>query len=314
MTYYNIDAADTAREAIVKAGLDWEVEKAGGKTVVRDNGEVVPLDSFAIVRTSDNAPLGECQSKYEPIQNAEIFNFLDHFIEQKQICIEGVGVFRDGRKLFVRCPIIGVEGEVVPGDVVSAKLLAYTSHDLSIPLGIQFSDIRGICENSLAAIVKAGKAGKEPSLRIRHTANASKSFDHVKNFIDLNRRTFDVTMEAYRSLTKKKVQIDGVKNYIREILKGEEADDLIIIGNEAEKDTKEKKEPRALDTIMHSYENGPGAQVNGVYGTMWGAMNSFTDYLDHHRGRTDETKQEYSMFGAGRDLRARALQVALDWK
>jgi hypothetical protein len=48
-----------------------------------------------------------------------------------------------------------------------------------------------------------------------------------------------------------------------------------------------------------------------VIGSYWGAYNAVTDWLDHTRGKSEESRLHSSWFGEGRIIRERALQVAL---
>ena len=46
--------------------------------------------------------------------------------------------------------------------------------------------------------------------------------------------------------------------------------------------------PQATETITELFESGPGAEEAGS--TVWGAYNAVTGWMDHHRGRTEDTK------------------------
>ena len=57
---------------------------------------------------------------------------------------------------------------------------------------------------------------------------------------------------------------------------------------------------------------GMGAQMDGVMGTRWGLLNAFTEYADHHaRARSDENRFVASQWGAGADLKQRALAALM---
>jgi uncharacterized protein DUF932 len=49
-------------------------------------------------------------------------------------------------------------------------------------------------------------------------------------------------------------------------------------------------------------------------GTLWGAYNAVTEYVDHYRGaRVDETQRLKSMwFGAGERIKKHAFRIAAD--
>jgi hypothetical protein len=55
---------------------------------------------------------------------------------------------------------------------------------------------------------------------------------------------------------------------------------------------------------------GMGSTMDGVFGTRWGFLNAVTEYADHHvRARSDENRFVASQWGAGADLKSRALDL-----
>jgi hypothetical protein len=58
--------------------------------------------------------------------------------------------------------------------------------------------------------------------------------------------------------------------------------------------------------------DGMGAMMDGVFGTRWGFLNAVTEYADHHvRARSDENRFVASQWGAGADLKQRALSALM---
>jgi hypothetical protein len=52
-----------------------------------------------------------------------------------------------------------------------------------------------------------------------------------------------------------------------------------------------------------------GADIKGVAGTRWAALNAVTQLVDHERGRSDNTRLESAWFGTGNALKQRALEL-----
>lgn len=117
----------------------------------------------------------------------------------------------------------------------------------------------------------------------------------VQGALDISRRSFDLSIEMYQFLAGRRLVTSELERYVRSVFHIPET----------------ATESRILDGVLRSHEEGRGADIPGVRGTYWGAYNAVTDYLDHVRGRTDETRLDSSWFGAGRAIRDRALELAL---
>jgi len=80
-----LDSPPSVRDAIVAAGLDWEVVL---KPLCRsDNFQI--QDAFATVRASDDTTLGIVGARYTPIQNMDAFDWFEPFITSGQVVING---------------------------------------------------------------------------------------------------------------------------------------------------------------------------------------------------------------------------------
>lgn len=66
--------------------------------------------------------------------------------------------------------------------------------------------------------------------------------------------------------------------------------------------------PRFSSKLEELFENGSGAEFHR--GTVWGAYNSVTEYIDHHRSKDAMTGMDASLFGAGVTIRDAAYQAA----
>jgi hypothetical protein len=57
-----------------------------------------------------------------------------------------------------------------------------------------------------------------------------------------------------------------------------------------------------------------GAQIGGfqeaVNDSAWGMLNAVTEYIDHHKGRTQDRRLDTAWFGLGAKIKARGLELA----
>jgi hypothetical protein len=105
--------------------------------------------------------------------------------------------------------------------------------------------------------------------------------------------------DAFRHTVTKLANVDMVE---------EEAADMAaaIFGN-----TDKVRETAGFKKVLSLFNGeGMGAMMDGVFGTRWGFLNAVTEYADHHvRARTDENRFVASQWGAGADLKSRALDL-----
>lgn len=74
--------------------------------------------------------------------------------------------------------------------------------------------------------------------------------------------------------------------------------------------TKQERASRGFDLLKELFENGRGNEQPAVRGTWWAAYNAVTEFVTHHRGRTDEARLQATFSDAG-EINRRALTTAL---
>ena len=299
-----LENAPTIAEGIKAAGLDWQVEL---RQIFQENYAInedgtpssiyVPIEGHnSVVRTDSQKVLGVVGSRYEPYQNAEAFEFFDPFLSDGQATLETAGSLMEGKRIFVLAKLNEQPVEVVNGDNVLQYLLLYTSHDGSVGVGIMYTPIRVVCWNTLSASVRYGE-GKKSIITVKHARNMRNAIKLVQGAIDTGRRTFEFTLDAYRKMTTYQMPIEGFRRYVRNIWEVPEL---------------EEKMPRAWDKLTTLFETGMGTEIQGVRGTLWGGFNAVTEFVQHVRGRSDESRLDGAWFGPGKVLREKALDVAME--
>ena len=94
------DAVSSA-EAITLASLNWRVEKV--PTAYTWGDEVRPMpDVFALVRGDTGAHLGTVGNRYQVIQNAEAFAFMDAVLAEHGARYETAGAIYGGAKVWLQ--------------------------------------------------------------------------------------------------------------------------------------------------------------------------------------------------------------------
>lgn len=275
----------SAEEAMRLAGCDWQVKK---ETMFLGNG--VPVDGhFATVRVSDNSVLGVVGERYNILQNTEAFSWFNPLIDSGLVTFESAGSLNLGRRTFVQAKIKDGEQDVIKGDTILAYLLLSNSHDGSLAIDVRFSPVRVVCNNTLTAALNRDV---DPHLTLKHTRYSKETLETLRETVNVAARAFDMSIEQYRYLASKNVK--GLeRDYVRR-----------VFGTDTE------NEYRYEDDVIELMHNGMGNQYGK--GTFWAAYNGCTEFIDHVRGR-DNTRLEQSWFGIGKQLRQKAMDLALEY-
>jgi len=286
------------KTALENAGLGFTVEKA---PLFRKDaeGNLIETKSCATVRMDTGEQLGTVGKGYHVLQNAEAMAFFQDWLEGGHAKLETLGSLRSGKRVWIQARLNESDPiEVVPGDAVNLFVLLANSHDGSMAVSTGFVGNRVVCENTLMMAIQTGKL-----LKVRHTVNAVQALDKIKDVINLANREFVATAEQWKELSRRGVTESSLRRYVRRVF------NPIVVDGE-EKDS-EKGGERVADNVIKLYEeNKYGTKLGGANGTAWGAYNAVNSYLNHERGRSNDTRQESLWFGQGAKLDRRALKVA----
>lgn len=276
-------------EAVVAAGLDWDVELRHVFTEDSNRNRLGILDQYAVCRGSDNSVLGIVGSDYVPLQNKDAFEWFQPFLDSGNATLETAGSLKRGRQVWVLARIRAGEMRVGDADEIANYILLSNSHDGSIPVKVGFTPIRVVCNNTLCM---AHESEASRLLKVRHTARLIENLESVREIMDLADREFYATVSQYRALVKRKIDRSGLERYAR------------IVFSLPDKGGKE-----LVPNIVHLFDHGRGSDMAGR--TYWGAYNAVTEYLNYFRGKTQENTLSSLWYGNSSRINKRALDVAL---
>ncbi len=285
-----LDRPATAEEAIQAAHLDFTVEKFRLKTTPND----LPVEShFATVRTDTMEVLGVVGSRYEPIQNRDAFTTFDALVGEGEAIYHTAGALGKGERIWLLAKLpdyIRVNGN----DIVEKFLLLVNSHDGSGSVRVKLTPIRVVCENTLSLAL----SGAEQEVHIRHTLNAKEKLKEAHEILGLTNKLYEQLDAIFNRMTETKMDEPTLTEYVR----------TIFPENRESKDQSRVKKVHGV--IFELAESGEGAEMSR--GTLWGAYNAVTEYVDHYRhAKGEETVRLKSMwFGSGERIKKNAFRVA----
>lgn len=303
------EAPRTVKEAMVAAGLDWTVRLAPlfakyDLSSVQLQGEMgspepetaafenLGTNANAVVRESDRSVLGIVGPSYVPVQNSDAFKFFDPAIEAGLIRVETAGATRGGKKVWMLARIVGASLDVVPGDEVRGYFLVANGHDGSMAVRAGFTNIRVCCSNTLRMAVSGDEI-----VRILHTKNATVELDRLQEVVGFHKERFERSVDQMRQLARKDVTEEVFREYVRVVFEIAETDVEAL--------------DRRMESLLPLFESGKGVEIDGVHGTVWGALNAVTEYLNWQRGNDQNARVSSLWFGEGGSIGQRAFREAL---
>ena len=303
----------TAAEAITMSKLNWPVEQVPifhEVTNEHDESESLVIPDHYLVRRGDNKrPLGVMSSKYQMIQNTEMFGFVDKMIGSGQAAWDTAGSLAGGRVVFMQ---VELEGRLFlksnPRDETIKRVLFFNSHDGSKALTGMITPVRVVCQNTLNAAL----GSHSNSFKIKHTKNYENKMDYAAKILGLASAYFDDLQAVMDTLDAKKVDESYAEGFVQALFPAEDK------AKTPARTTSRREE------IMNLFSNGMGN--NGRTG--WDLYNAVTEYVDHHSaGRMTSTRMDKSealadverearferaIFGSGATLKQKALDLLLN--
>lgn len=253
----------TTNEALRAGHLEWGVEKVPALSSF--DMSVIP-DTFVTLRTDTHAPLGVVGKDYTCISNAEAFAFFDGVLGDSQGQIETVAALHGGKKTFMLCRLPQID-EIIPGDRLEQFLLVHTSHDGSSNTEVLFTNIRTVCQNTLSAALR----GQPNRIKVRHTTNCKDRLAQATAVLAQSRSYMGKMKEAAQHLAKTSVTRVEVGAFLDAMFPVKE-DAKRVGANETSR-----------ERILQLMETGRGTDIPGVRGTLWGLLNSFTEWSQYDR-------------------------------
>ena len=282
----------TPEQMMQKAGVDWSVEKqdlvtAGGSTV---------KSKQALVRLSDGEVLDIVGKGWNPVQNAEAFNFFEEYVRAGDMQMHTAGSLNGGKMVWALAKT-NESFELFNGDVTENYFLFSNPHEFGKAIDIRMTPIRVVCNNTL-------------TLSLSQDSNAMLKVNHRKEFdsseVKEQMGIAKEKMEQYKSMAEflgsKRYTSENIVQYFNEVYGSpakEKVDGVFPFTSNNAK------------IAMENLDTQPGA--NFAQGSFWNAFNTVTYMADHVQGRETSSRIESSWYGRNRRVKLTALDKALEY-
>jgi phage/plasmid-like protein (TIGR03299 family) len=286
-------AAQTSAEAIIAAGLNWEVKKE--QLYLKDGREAD--GAMATMRTDTNKQLGIVGNVYRPLQNKEAFSFFDAVVGEKLAIYHTAGALGAGEVVWMLAKLPGYIRTI--GDDVSEKFLLLTnSHDGTSVVKVMFTPIRVVCQNTLNIAL----SGSEKIARLKHCSTMGMRLDYVRETIGLVSSQFTMFEDITRRMAAHQVTSDALKKFV--VSSG-------VVPITADGDKPSSRAYNIMEDVSKMFEYGKGADMPGAKGTLWGAFNAVVEYVDYARSSKGDNRAKSLLMGSGANVKQKAWDSAV---
>lgn len=298
-----VDGLATSAEAIQKAGLDWKAEL---KSIHTTDGVQVE-QSKAVVRDIDKSVLGVVGNRYRPLQNDEAFGFFDGVVGEEQAIYETAGSLRDGKQVWLLAKLNGVMHIKSTEDVIDKYVLLTNSHDGTSPVIVTPTPIRVVCNNTLTLALRGNHRSR---FSVRHTENMNIRLEEGKKILGLTNEIYTQVNEIFNGMSDVAIKTKEMEDYFGNVLGRDKDGELSTTKQNLIWHNPEFEGSGILSKLV---EEGSGADMRGVRGTLWGAYNVMTEYFDHYKEYSKNTEHLDAIWnGSGANYKERAFKEAVN--
>jgi phage/plasmid-like protein (TIGR03299 family) len=287
-----VDDTDTLKQMLKKAGADWKVDKVPELVIYKDRH--IYTGRSSLIRSDTDAILSSVPNDWNEHQNEDALKFFQRYIREGSMSIENIGVLDEGRNVFVLAKLN--EGfRLKHGkklDDIDSYFLFSNPHRYGWSIAITPTQIRPVCMNALV------QALKKAMFRYRHDTEFDP--EEVHKLIAENRRLLKEYKEKAEFLSKVRADNDDTAEYFEKLYP--------FVGKNARQKERSRNAEVLLTRIL---DEQPGADLGA--GTWWANFNAVTYGVDHVFGYNDNTRMETAFYGAGRDKKIEALDLAVKY-
>jgi len=280
----------TPEQMLKAANLDWTVEKSPAYAII--NGEPELIGRSALVRDRDSQILDIVSEDWNPVQNAEAFDFFHEFVMAGDMEMHTAGSLKDGQIVWALAKV-KESFELFKGDVIDSYLLFTNFHKYGFSTDARFTPIRVVCNNTLTLSL-----GSKTERAVKMSHRKEFNPDFAKEALGIATDKLQKYKEMAQFLGSRRAKDEDVMTYFKRVFP--------LAGASVEDDVISRNAKTALD-ILHTQ---PGAEY--AEGTWWQPFNAVTYMTDHIVGRSADTRLQSSWYGSNKNLKTKALENAVE--
>jgi phage/plasmid-like protein (TIGR03299 family) len=284
----------TPEQMLQAAGLDWSVEAIPAIATLA-NGTQIETGHSALVRSSDNRVLDVITDDWKPMQNQDAFEFFNDFVAAGDMSMETAGSLKDGSIVWALAKVQD-SFELFGGrDKVDAYLHFTNPHKYGASIDVRFTPIRVVCNNTLTLSLNTKSKNM---VKVSHRREFDG--DLVKETLGVAKHKLEQYKEMAEHLSKKRFTNESIVEYFARVFP--------VLTQKA--DPRKELSKSATYALEEALMEQPGAELGE--GTWWQAFNTVTYMTDHIIGRSVDSRLTSAWYGANKNLKTKALELAVE--
>jgi phage/plasmid-like protein (TIGR03299 family) len=284
----------TPEQMLKAAGLNWTVDPV--ELFAEVGGKRLATGHRALVRSTDQRVIDVITDDWNPVQNSEAFEFFNDFVAHGDMSMETAGSLKDGKIVWALAKVKESFDLFGGKDRVDAYLHFTNPHQYGQSIDVRFTPIRVVCNNTLTLSLNTKSKNM---VKVSHRREFDP--DQVKEALGVAKQKLAKYKEMAEFLSQKRYNNENVVDYFKRIFPvlTTKTDSKKLLSNSAE---------RGLDIVK--FDSQPGAEYGK--GTFWELFNTVTYMTDHEIGRSADARLTSAWYGANKNLKTKALELAVE--
>jgi len=292
----NISVDDMLKES----GLDWEVQKVPAYAEL--NGQKIASGHDMLIRTSDNTALDMVSGNWNPVQNAEAFDFFREFVEAGDMEMHTAGSLQDGKRVWCLAKI--KDSFTINGnDKIDSYMLLTNPHMYGRAVDIRFTPIRVVCNNTLTLSL-----GQKSDYQVSMSHKKAFDAEEAKSLLGIAKEKLNQYEEMATFLSAKRWTDETLKRYLSVVFPNTNPNAKMKTFDIKDFDQYASKNAKRALEVMPSQ---PGAEMGR--GSFWQAYNAVTYLTDHELGRSADSRLASAWYGLNKVKKVKALETAIEF-
>lgn len=286
-----IKYAPTSEEAIIMAGLDWEVIP---RPIFDEFGNELP--GYKVnTRSTDGKNLGIVTDRYKIVQNKKAFAFTDALLGEG-VTYETAGSLASGKRVWM---LAKMEGTTIAEEDIDPYLVFTNSHDGTGAVRVAITPVRVVCQNTLNLALK--QASRHWSCA--HKGDIQSKLEEARYTLESADRYMEALEEEFGELKLKKVTDQQVRQMTDKLLEIEfnslfkkaiKDKKIIDIKEHIKQQKYEEKLNRKKSEIIQIYHEKP--DLVGTEKSAFRFVNAVSDYATHNTDHKNTKNYQENLF------------------